>query len=103
MKHLIAALAALGILAAAYPAMAQDADKGKEIYQTVCSACHGPDPSQDGPLGPAITGSSKELLEARVLRAEYPPGYDPKRDTNLMPPFPQYEENIGDIHAFLNQ
>ena len=42
-----------------------DADKGKQAYMTVCIACHGPDPKIDGPIGPAIAGASKELLEAR--------------------------------------
>jgi mono/diheme cytochrome c family protein len=75
--------------------------KGEEIYKTICSACHGPDANKDGPLGPAIAGASKELVEARVMRAEYPKGYKPKRDTKTMPPFPQYKDNIEDITAYL--
>jgi len=75
--------------------------KGEEIYKTICSACHGPDPNKDGPLGPSIAGSAKDLIEARVLRGQYPPGYKPKRDTKTMPPFPQYKDNIEDITAYL--
>ena len=69
----------------------------------VCSACHNSrNPHADGMLGPAIAGSSRELLEAKVLRNEYPPGYTPKRPgTITMAPFPFLEEKIGDLEAFL--
>ena len=34
---------------------------------------------EDGSVGPAVAGASRELIEAKVLRGEYPPGYTPKR------------------------
>lgn len=77
-------------------------DKGRAIYLSTCIACHSPDPTQNGPLGPAIHGSSKELLEARILRKAYPEGYRPKRETSLMPTFPELENEIPALHAFLN-
>ena len=86
-----------------------DAAKGKQAYMTVCAACHGPDPSKDGPLGPAISGSSKELVEARItygnsnFAKSYPEGYKPKRNTQIMTPFPQFKNDIEHIAAFLQQ
>ena len=76
--------------------------RGREVYLSICVACHNADPSQSGPLGPPIKGSSRELLEARILRAAYPPGYHPKRDTRAMVPQPQLTpHNIDDLAAYL--
>ena len=94
-------IAATAMIASTTTWAAGDAAKGKEIYNTICVVCHGPDPSKDGPLGPAITGASEELLEARIMRAQYPDGYTPKRNTTMMPPFPQYKDNIADMAEFL--
>lgn len=77
------------------------ASRGKQVYLTECIACHNPDPARDGVLGPAIKGASQELLEARVLRAAYPPGYTPKRSTALMPAHPKLAPKIPDLAAFL--
>lgn len=77
------------------------AARGRQVYLAQCIACHNSDPSRDGPLGPAIKGSSRELLEARVLRVEYPPGYTPKRRTTIMKPMPQLAASIDDLAAFL--
>ena len=67
----------------------------------VCIACHNGDPNEDGALGPPIAGSSLELLEAKVLRAEYPEGYVPKRAGIVMPKFEYIEEKLPDLAAFL--
>ncbi len=76
--------------------------RGLRTYQNVCIACHNADPSQDGTLGPGIAGASRELLEAKVLRGEYPPGYEPRRPGSAtMPPFPYLEERIPDLVAYL--
>ncbi len=77
------------------------AARGKQVYLSQCIACHNSDPSKNGPLGPAIKGSSPELIEARVLRAAYPPGYKPKRGTAIMKPMPQLAPAIDDLTAFL--
>lgn len=76
-------------------------ERGRQTYQMVCLACHGLDPRQDGALGPDIADSSRELLEARVLRAEYPPGYTPKRETSNMVAFPHLAARIDDLFAYL--
>jgi len=82
-------------------ARAGDPSAGEEIYGNVCATCHGGDPSKDGTVGPAIAGSSLELIEAKVLRGEYPPGYTPKRNSKAMPPLPYLKDYIPDIAAFL--
>ena len=71
------------------------------MYTANCTACHNRDPSKDGPLGPAVRGSSKELLEALLLRGEYPPNYKPKRPTKAMLTFPFLEPEISYLAAYL--
>jgi len=78
-----------------------DPVKGRGIYLANCAVCHNSDPAKDGPLGPAIKGSSRPLLEARVLSANYPPGYKPKRNTSAMPPMPYLKSEIPNLEAFL--
>ena len=76
--------------------------KGRTQFIIHCSSCHGTDPTREGALGPAIHGSSLELLQARILRGEYPPGYVPKRATKIMQKLPITEPEIQALHAFLN-
>lgn len=80
---------------------AQLIKRGKVVYETSCTACHARAPAEDGPVGPAIAGSSLELLQAKVLRNEYPPGYKPKRDSNAMVALPHVEPDLPAIHAYL--
>jgi mono/diheme cytochrome c family protein len=77
------------------------AEQGRKIYQANCIACHSPDPARDGTLGPALACSSLELIEARLMRAEYPPGYEPKRDSTLMPAQPYLRPEIPGLAAYL--
>jgi mono/diheme cytochrome c family protein len=78
-----------------------DRERGRAVYVANCVACHNNDPSKDGPIGPAIKGSPKELIEARVLRSSYPPNYKPKRRTKIMPQFPFLESEIPFLAAYL--
>lgn len=78
-----------------------DWQRGRAVFLANCVACHNNDPSQDGPIGPAVKGSSKELLESRVLRTEYPPNYKPKRPTKVMPQFPFLKDEIPYLSAYL--
>lgn len=77
------------------------AERGWQVYQTQCIACHSTDPAQPGSLGPAIKGSSRELLEAKVLHGAYPPGYTPKRPTKVMTPIPAAAPDIGALAEYL--
>jgi hypothetical protein len=52
-------------------------------------------------VGPPVRGSSRELLEAKILKGTYPPGYAPKRPTTLMPPQPALARDIGGLAAYL--
>jgi mono/diheme cytochrome c family protein len=79
------------------------AERGRSVYLAQCTACHAVDPAQAGSIGPAVQGSTRELLEAKLLRGVYPPGYAPKRPTALMPPMPQLEPALGDLAAYLRQ
>jgi mono/diheme cytochrome c family protein len=76
--------------------------KGKAVYLSNCIACHNPDPRIAGSIGPDIAFSSLELVEARVVKAEYPPGYTPKRQSKMMPAFPQLAADVPALHAYLN-
>jgi mono/diheme cytochrome c family protein len=75
--------------------------RGKQIYQTVCVACHASDPSLPGSLGPPVAGASQELLEAKVIHGTYPPGYTPKRDSRAMVPLPHLQADIPALAAYL--
>ncbi len=77
--------------------------RGRAVYLTSCVACHDTDSKKPGTLGPEVYGSSKELIEARLMRAEYPEGYTPKRRTRLMPPLPRFKDEVSALHAYLNK
>ena len=77
------------------------AQEGRRVYLNVCIACHNGVPSQDGSVGPAIAGSPRELIEAKVLRGEYPPGYTPKRPSAAMPRFDYLEDKVDALAAYL--
>ena len=77
------------------------AQEGRGIYDNVCIACHSGDPARDGVLGPAVAGASRELLEARLIRGEYPPGYTPKRPSATMPRFEYLADKLDALAAYL--
>jgi len=76
-------------------------EAGRSVYNANCIACHSVDPTKDGALGPAVAGSSLTLLEPRVLHAEYPEGYEPKRKTRVMVALPHLEPRLPELAAYL--
>ncbi len=77
-------------------------ERGRLVYVTHCIVCHNPNPNLDGAQGPAIAGSSRELVTDRVLHLTYPPGYTPKRTTHNMRPITDLTPaQIDDLTAYL--
>ncbi len=76
-------------------------ERGRRVYLANCIVCHNPDPTKPGAAGPEIAGSSRALIEARVLHAAYPPGYTPKRTTKAMVALPYLTGQIDDLAAYL--
>ena len=79
------------------------AEQGRRVYAANCTICHNPEPGSDGLAGPAVAGSPRELIEARVMRAGYPPGYTPKRPTRRMRPLPYLKPHIDALAAYLGE
>jgi mono/diheme cytochrome c family protein len=104
MKPILAVAAAAALLPAcsdAGPALSPEAERGRAAYVANCIVCHAANPAADGALGPAVAGASRELLETRVLRAEYPPGYTPKRDSRVMVALPHLAGELDALAAYL--
>ncbi len=94
---------ALGVLSLGCQPSTEESpvERGRRAYVANCIACHNADPTMEGTLGPAVAGSSLALVEARVMRAEYPPGYTPKRPSALMPAQPYLKKDVPDLAAYL--
>lgn len=83
--------------------LSAEAERGRQVYLAQCIACHAADPAQAGPVGPPVKGASRALLEAKILRGTYPPGYTPKRPTSVMPVQPQLAGEIDALAAYLGR
>lgn len=92
---------ALGMAGCAPEKLDPEAERGRQVFLAHCTACHSIDPSQPGPVGPPVKGSSRDLLETKLLRGSYPLGYRPKRSTAVMPPQPQVVGDIPALAAYL--
>jgi mono/diheme cytochrome c family protein len=100
----VAIAATIGVAFAAActkPRELSAADRGAVIYRTNCISCHNADPNLPGPIGPAIAGVPRALLDARVLHGTYPPGYTPQRKTHTMRALPWLDGHVDDLAAFL--
>ena len=100
-RALLVAAAALAAAACGREPLGPEAERGRQVYVSQCTSCHAFDPSQPGPVGPEVNGASRELVEAKVLRGSYPPGYRPKRPTAVMPPQPQLARDVDALAAYL--
>lgn len=78
------------------------AARGKASYMSNCIACHNPNPTLAGSVGPDVDRASLELITARVMHMAYPPGYKPKRNSMLMPAMPYLEGDLPALYAYLN-
>jgi mono/diheme cytochrome c family protein len=87
--------------ACAKPRELSAVDRGAVIYRTNCISCHNADPSLPGPIGPAVAGVSRALLDARVLHGTYPPGYTPHFKTHTMRALPWLDGHVDDLDAYL--
>lgn len=77
------------------------AARGRQVYLAQCIQCHNANPAIAGPVGPRVKGASRDLLEAKIMRGDYPPGYKPQRPTKVMPPQPTLEPDIPALAAYL--
>jgi len=84
-----------------HPTPRTPVERGRFVYMTHCVVCHNQNPNLAGKKGPPIAGASRELLQARLLHLEYPPGYQPQRKSHDMRAFPKLATKIDDLHAFL--
>jgi mono/diheme cytochrome c family protein len=81
--------------------LSPEAARGRQVYLAQCTTCHAVDPAQVGPVGPPVKGSSRELLDAKVVRGTYPPEYKPKRGSTVMQPRPDLAASVPDLAAYL--
>jgi mono/diheme cytochrome c family protein len=102
-RVLVVAAAAAALAGCGGEPLSPEAERGRQVYVNQCTACHALDPAQPGPVGPEIKGAPPELLEAKLLRSSYPPGYKPKRTTSIMPPQPQAAADIPALAAYLDR
>ncbi|HEX2438902.1 MAG TPA: cytochrome c [Methylomirabilota bacterium] len=101
-RVLAGAVTVLALGACQSEKLGPEAERGRQVYASQCTACHAFDPAQSGAVGPELRGSSRELLQAKVLRGTYPPGYKPKRPTAVMPPQTQLAPaDVDALAAFL--
>jgi mono/diheme cytochrome c family protein len=96
-----AGVAALVLGGCAQESLPPEAERGRTVYASQCTACHAFNPAQPGAVGPEVKGSTRDLLEAKVLRGTYPAGYRPKRPTSVMPPQPNLASDIPALAAYL--
>jgi len=99
---MLCAVLAGGVLAGCSPEpLTPLGQKGRQVYLGQCVSCHNSDPAKSGAVGPAIKGASEALLEARMLRGTYPPGYEPKRPTKVMQAMPQLAGDLPALAEYL--
>ena len=100
-------LAAASLLAAVFLGGCADsgrdalAERGRQVYLAQCIQCHNANPALAGPVWPPVKGGSQELLDAKIVRGEYPPGYKPQRPTKVMPPQPTLAPDVPALAAYL--
>lgn len=75
---------------------------GRKLYIANCIACHSADLDQEGTVGPALKGSTFEILKEKLLNGKYPEGYKGKRPVSgSMPKYSFTDQQIRSLEAFL--
>jgi mono/diheme cytochrome c family protein len=77
--------------------------RGRQVYAMNCIACHNSDPKLDGPIGPAVWGVSREVLNYKILGGSIPEGYARKKAGAVMPKMPHLEKELPALDAYLKQ
>lgn len=100
-SRLAAMVLAIAVSGCSESGLSPNAERGRQVYLAHCIACHNTDPAKPGPIGPPLKGVSQALLEAKTLKGTYPPGYTPKRPTQIMVPLPAVAPDIAALADYL--
>lgn len=76
---------------------------GKMLYLTYCISCHNANPHLPGPIGPELYNTSWIVVEQKLKYGSYPNGYKAKRNTHIMPTFPQLIDKSYFIYKYLKE
>ena len=79
-----------------------DIDKGRMVYFANCVSCHNNNPRKPGSIGPEVYGVSIDVLTQKIVSGKYPENYIPKRTSKIMPSMPHLNNEISNLHAFIN-
>ena len=83
-------------------ALEADIEKGRTVYFANCVSCHNNNPKKPGSLGPEVYGVSTDVLTQKIISGKYPENYSPKRTSKIMPLLPHLNNEISNLHAFIN-
>lgn len=72
MKKMMTRTLAVVLLASAMPAAAADPAKGKDVYESRCSFCHGSGGKGDGPAGAALQPKPTNFTEPTYWKTATP-------------------------------
>ena len=79
-----------------------DIEKGRTVYFANCVSCHNSNPKKPGSIGPEINGVPIDVLTKKIISGTYPDNYKPKRTSKIMPLMPHLNNEISNLHAFIN-
>ena len=83
-------------------ALTTDIEKGRMVYFANCVSCHNNNPKKPGSIGPEVYGASIDVLAQKIVFGKYPENYKPKRTSKIMPLMPHLNNEISNLHAFIN-
>ncbi len=83
-------------------ALTTDIEKGRMVYFANCVSCHNNNPKNPWSIGPEVFGVSIDFLTQKIVTGKYPENYRPKRTSKIMPSMPHLNNEISNLHAFIN-